>query len=450
MKIKSNRHFVSAVCIASIFYSASSMAADAFDFNSPWLLGDWGGYRNELSENGMDFFLNYSNEAASNIGGGYNSHSTVDYSDQTVAILNYDLNKTDNVNGVFSVAISNRNNKNLLNNNRLNDPRGTLTEQSQEIWGGGSVTRLARLTYIQRANILGQNFSLRVGKMSPAEDFFPTSCEFQSLMNCGTVPGISGIWYGWPVASWSAVTTWNITPDLYIRTGVYQKNPSDNTNARAQSLSFKGGTGEIYPTLIGWTPRWGSNNLAGNYFIGVAYSNVNGYDVYEGASGGVEALNPDKGYKQHNNKLSAWARFEQQVTGHSGDQPQGLTLFANGVLNDKSTTVLQYAYGGGLYYRGPFESRPDDLIGLASTWVKINSRWSKNRAIANSLSGISDYDNPAYIPPGSGSLTTEIFYRWQATDWISFQPNLQYYHSPGGVKNVPDAWVVGLRSSITF
>lgn len=120
------------------------------------------------------------------------------------------------------------------------------------------------------------------------------------------------------------------------------------------------------------------------------------------------------------------------------------------MLNDKSTTVLQYAYGGGLYYRGPFESRPDDLIGLASTWVKINSRWSKNRAIANSLSGISDYDNPAYIPPGSGSLTTEIFYRWQATDWISFQPNLQYYHSPGGVKNVPDAWVVGLRSSITF
>ncbi|WP_373890224.1 hypothetical protein [Klebsiella variicola] len=166
MKIKSNRHFVSAVCIASIFYSASSMAADAFDFNSPWLLGDWGGYRNELSENGMDFFLNYSNEAASNIGGGYNSHSTVDYSDQTVAILNYDLNKTDNVNGVFSVAISNRNNKNLLNNNRLNDPRGTLTEQSQEIWGGGSVTRLARLTYLQRANILGQNFSLRVALLN--------------------------------------------------------------------------------------------------------------------------------------------------------------------------------------------------------------------------------------------------------------------------------------------
>ncbi|HCF2479863.1 TPA: porin, partial [Pseudomonas aeruginosa] len=39
-------------------------AAEAFDPNSKWMLGDWGGKRTELLEKGYDFKLEYVGEAA--------------------------------------------------------------------------------------------------------------------------------------------------------------------------------------------------------------------------------------------------------------------------------------------------------------------------------------------------------------------------------------------------
>ncbi|GAB7263165.1 hypothetical protein DZJ_48510 [Dickeya ananatis] len=175
------------------------------------------------------------------------------------------------------------------------------------------------------------------------------------------------------------------------------------------SLTFSGGQGEIYPVLLGWHPHWGPNKLVGNYFIGAFYSNVTADDVYEGKNGGAEALNPSAGYKQHNNKRAAWIYLDQQLTGPGGESKQGLKAFINGEMNDKSTSVLQYAYGAGVYYTGLFESRPDDIIGLASTYIKINDRWSQNRIIANEISGLTDYSNPRYLPPGSGELSVEVF-----------------------------------------
>ncbi|MDR6358221.1 porin [Pseudomonas psychrotolerans] len=326
--------------------SVPVMAAEALAADSPWLTGDWAGKRNELSEQGFIFGLFYVNELAANVKGGYDQRTALVTSDQTTALFNYDLSKKMGVDGEFSLVLTNRNNHQLLSNTRLNDPRtGTLPNLSQEVWGFGSVTRLTRLTYKQ--NFFDKKLTVRVGKMTPTEEYFPSTCEFQSLVNCGTVPGISNIWYGWPISTWAISTTYHITPDWYIKVGAYQQSPLTTRNERRMSLSTRGSEGQIYPILLGWRPHWGERKLAGNYFIGAYYSNVDAPDVAAGAAGGMEASNPAAGFKSHHGKYAAWAFFEQQLTGPGGDSKQGLRVFVNAEINDKATSVLHYGYGAG-------------------------------------------------------------------------------------------------------
>lgn len=448
MIVMRKRVMVSLLALSG-FYSISASAYDVLDKDSPWALGDWGGMREELNKKGFSFGLQYHNEIASNVAGGYDTRTTLGTSDQTTLLFNYDLSKMTTVDGQFNVILTNRNNHRLITTERVNDPRsGTLPNLTQEVWGYGSVNRITRLTYTQ--GIADRKFQFTFGKMTPTADFFPSYPEFQSLLNSGTVPGISPIWYGWPIGSWGADFTWNISPEIYLRAGVFQQNPELTKNDKGMSLTFSGGQGEIYPVLLGWRPHWGEKKLAGNYFIGAFYSNVTADDVYEGANGGAEAFNPAAGYKKHNNKHAAWFYLDQQLTGPGDGSKKGLKGFINGEINDKNTSILHYAYGAGLYYTGLFENRPDDMLGVASTYIKINDRWSQNRTIANELTGVSDYSDPTYLPPGGGELSTELFYRIKATGWLTIQPNIQYYHSPGAVKNVPDALVIGLQTKIDF
>ncbi|RZI67969.1 MAG: porin, partial [Pseudomonas sp.] len=50
------RH-ASALSLAALEFASCAHAAPAFDSASPWMLGDWGGKRSELSEQGYDFKL---------------------------------------------------------------------------------------------------------------------------------------------------------------------------------------------------------------------------------------------------------------------------------------------------------------------------------------------------------------------------------------------------------
>jgi porin len=120
------------------------------------------------------------------------------------------------------------------------------------------------------------------------------------------------------------------------------------------------------------------------------------------------------------------------------------------VVNDPKTELLQRAYGAGFYYTGLFAGRPQDMLGFATSVVKVNDRWNTSRRAANASNGINDYNNPGYLPLADKENTTELFYRFNATKWLSVQPNLQYIKAPGGVKDVPSATVLGLRFNLSI
>lgn len=429
---------------------ATGVNATAFDSESPWALGELNGLRPQLANIGISLGLFYLNETASNIYGGYEDRKKTVSSDQTTLALDYNLSKQWNINGVWSLAITNRNNHTLLTTDRLNDPRGPATNLSQEVWGGGSFTRITHLTYQQ--NFADDALSIRIGRMSPTEEFFPNGphvCDFQALLACGTVPGLNNIWYGWPVASWGAAATWHINPEWYIKAGIYQQNPKDLEKSRAWSFSSSGGKGETFPVLLGWTPKWGDKQYQGNYFLAAFYSNVNTPDVYESETGGAQASSTDGKFKERNNRKAIWGYFSQQLTGPGGNSQQGLNAFINAEINDRETSNIHYAYGGGAFYTGLFDSRPQDFLALAFTAAKINTRWAKNLRLNNEINGLNASD-AGFFPSVSQEQTTELFYRVQATPWLYVQPGLQFYHNPGAVNSVKDAWVAGFRTGVSF
>ncbi|MFG6432981.1 carbohydrate porin [Roseateles sp. LYH14W] len=433
--------FRTLIAAAITLGTASAMAQpmQAFSADSPFMLGDLAGARTEMGKSGLFFGLFYVTEFATNAKGGYNEDRVTERSDQTTALLNYSLMPKHGIDGEFSIVITNRNNGDLLSLTRLNDPRtGTLPNLSQEVWGYGSVSRLTRLTYNQ--HFADRTLRVRVGKMTPTEEFYPTTlgCEFQSLINCGAVPGVSSIWYGWPISTWSAMGEVKFNSNWYARAGVYEQNPDTTKTSRGFSLSNRGAQGQIVPVLVGWRPSVGEKKMAGNYFAGVYYSNVKSADLSDSSV-------------QRNSKKTLWAYGEQQVTGPGGDSPQGLRLFASAVVNDSRTEVLQKAYGAGFYYMGLFDSRPQDMLGFSVAAVKINDRFTASRAAVNLANGlVGDFSSHDYLPLGSREVTAELFYRMNLAKWISVQPSIQFIKAPGAIKQVPSATVFGLRMNVAI
>jgi porin len=67
--------------------------------------------------------------------------------------------------------------------------------------------------------------------------------------------------------------------------------------------------------------------------------------------------------KVHDGKHSFWLNAQQQLT-QQDDPKRGLYVSFNAVVNDKATTFVQSTQQLALWYKGPFDSRPNDSIGF--------------------------------------------------------------------------------------
>ena len=118
-----------------------------FEAGQQGLLGDMLGIRPILEENGFHYNLGYLNEMAYNAGGGYDHDKHLAYIDQ-VALT---LPRIWSAGPAYRMRVSkgnivNRNHDDNLTTKRLQDPRVSFNDLSQESWGGGSITRLGWLT----------------------------------------------------------------------------------------------------------------------------------------------------------------------------------------------------------------------------------------------------------------------------------------------------------------
>ena len=428
------------VCLGGAMLVAPQVQAySALDGDSPWMLGDWGGKRTALEEQGISFTLGYVSESAWNAAGGYNHDRTARYSDQWTLGTTLDLDRLFSIpNATFQFSLTDRNGRDITRD-RLVDPRSGALSSTQEVWGRGQTTRITQLWYQQ--SYFDNTLDIKLGRIPVGGDFASIDSQFQNLALGSGQPGnwAGGIWYNWPVSQWAGRVRLNMTPEWYAQVGVFNQNPSNLEVSNALDLKHSGTTGTLVPVELGWTPRLGAQQLPGKYAIGGYYSSAPANAVY------LENDNGDP--RQESRRYGAYFVAQQQVTAHEGDVHRGMTLTFQGIYNDRQTANVDRYLSAAMSYVGPFDARPKDDMGVGLAWVHVNDDVTRSQRRNNTGQA---FGSVLYSPVQGSEYDMEVYYGFHMSPWLTLRPNIQYMVHPGGVTDVDNALVGGLKVQATL
>ncbi|MBO3659228.1 carbohydrate porin [Acinetobacter haemolyticus] len=432
--------------LCSLTASTYIYADEFYSQNRQYLLGDWNGKRNNLSDHGIDFNLSFTNETATNIDGGFNDDSTVRNANQWTFGTTLDLEKLSGwQNTQAKISISKRDGRSL-STDRIADPRTGQFSNVQEISGRGPVWRLSQAS-IQKG-FEQQGITVKLGRMNMGEDFNSAPCEFQNLTLCGSQVGktVSELWYNWPITVWAANIKYDVNSASTLALGMYESNPENTKRSKGFNLSTDGSKGVLIPVEWVWRPQ--PNGLNGIYRFGAFYSTADAIDVLRDAQGEAQLLAQQR--QVHSGKYNSWFVAQQQLKQHSDDPKRGLTLFLNLNINDKATSELLGSQQIALQYKGLFDARPNDSIGLGVSRTEVNKQLRARQRLENEINQITDYQNPSYVPIQYDETNVELNYTFNWSPSVMLRPNLQFVHQAGGLKEIKDAWVFGLTTRLNF
>lgn len=448
MKKKNNAQLICQLsAVAAMMLAGSAHAADAFSADSKWMTGDWGGERTKLIEQGIDIKADFVGEMGANLHGGYNDDKTARWSQQFGLGVALDLEKLAGWGDTEAKIQFTRRDGRNISNDRIGDPRAGTLSSSQEVWGRGQTTRLTQLWIKQK--YFDSKLDVKAGYFGEGEDFNTFPCEFQNLAFCGSQAGnwATGIWYNWPIMQAAIRVKYNLTPELYAQIGAYNQNPSQLENNNRYKLSGSGTKGTLIPVELVWSPK--INNLPGEYRVGYYKSTAKADDVREDEDGN-DAATTGNAYRSHSSKDGYWLVVQQQLTSHNGDASRGLNIAANATFHDKETNVVDNYQSLMFVYKGPFDARPKDDVGIGFSRIHVNEDVKKNSELVNAANGVTDYDDPLFAPLRSTEYNYEVNYGFHVTNWLTVRPNLQYITHPGGVDEVDNALVAGLKIQSVF
>ena len=99
---------------------------------------------------------------------------------------------------------------------------------------------------------------------------------------------------------------------------------------------------------------------------------------------------------------------------------------------------------GGFNYTGLIPSRDEDVFGIGVVWANVSDDMRRQQRADRDIN-----DSP--VPAISDhEIAVEMTYYADITPWWSIQPDIQYIIHPGGSSELPNAFMIGLRSSLTF
>jgi porin len=418
--------------------SAAPAPALADAAPTPWLFGDWGGERTKLQNQGINFQLGYVSEVALNATGG--TETEITNTDQWTAGVTLDLNKLFGLSGAtFQTTFTQRSGRNLTDDANL----GTL-QQVQEVFGRGQTTRLTQFWFDQSFD--KGLVDWKTGRMPFGDDFASFSCDFMNLTFCGADPGnlVGDYIFNWPISQWATRVKVSLGSTGYVQAGAYDVNPRylDRDDALLP-VFFSGSTGALIPVEFAWTPTFAHGSLPGSYKFGVWYDTSTADDVVDDINGNPIALTglPPM---QHHGRYGGYINFQQQVLRTSPVDPkQGLQVFLNAVFADDRTSTTDRQIAGGLVLTGPFDSRPQDAIGLAAGLTHVNGRVADSEQEQNDA-GLGP------VPVQGTEYAFELYYTFQVTEGLLLRPNIQYVVNPGGTDDNANALILGLKTSANF
>ncbi|MGH7953512.1 MAG: carbohydrate porin [Limisphaerales bacterium] len=430
-----------------------------------YLLGDWGGWRTDLSKHGVDFEFFYAGSVANNLDGGKKTGSLY----QGALLMTLDLDSEKLVGyegGTFHAGALWLNGAKPFSDDYVGDlNKVNLVDFPNSF-------RLWELWYQQQ--FFGGKFSFKFGDLVVDHDFivpdyynslasinFLNQTFFYPTMafDVYDVPGFPPQHHGLPSTPYAApgvVARWAPAPQFYAQAAVYSGDPDQTSSGTRFNLSETEGALSYYEIGYHLNQQKDDTGLGGSYKLGAWFHTGDFDDVYDGVfsaaltAGGFPAS--PVGLHQYN--YGAYFLAEQQLYREIGkDDPaqQGLVGFFRVAGAPADRNLAQFGVDGGLVYKGLIPKRDWDTLGLAASYLEISDDIRHAQRDINTLA-VGLGGSPPFAKLADYEGVIELNYKAQLTAWWTIQPSLQRVFHPGGriSADIPDAWVFIVQTTLRF
>lgn len=436
---------------------------------------DTGGWRSKLEQAGVQLTLTYYGDAFANPWGGVKQG--LGYDGRFAAIIDADLSKLIGWSGAkFHTSLH------FIHGTQFS----TINLQNLALVSGIEAPPSARLFNLWIEQNFGSNINLRLGQFGVGQEFVvsPTAGLFvNAAFGWPVLPAVNLPSGGpaYPEATPAVRLTWKPNDQVTFRAAIFNGDPAGPGNQNPvyrdpygvafrvndpplliTELAFAHNqdrtAGQEHPheegiraqrrTRDGHGRSTSILDLPGSIKIGGWLHTAQFADQRYNTQGGLLAISGTP--LMHSGNVTIYGLIDQMLW-RNGERELNAFLRVAGTPRDRN--FLSYYVDTGFSYKGPIDARPDDLIGFAVSYSRVSPQAAAYDLDLEALTG-------SPMPIRNYETAVELTYQMQLADDWYVQPTLQYIINPGGhVPNpadpsgrsaIPNAFVVGLRTFLSF
>lgn len=390
--------------------------------NQQYMLGDWGGERNKLADEGVTFDLNNIGDFQSNVAGSGAHYAT--YFGRLRASSDIDFNKLANFDGELFISGvwqygPNLSGQYLHVNTLTSSIAGIETKRLDQFW--------------YQQGLFSDLFKVKIGQLAAVNDFGATDF-FDILFNdeLGYAPNaLFATRQPFSPSGKPGVEVWSdlsvVTPGLYAKAGIFTANDNPYIPDKF-GIEYDNDFdhGWVASGEVGYVEQ--HTQYAGLYKVGINVNNLS-------------YVNPATGQTYHGD-YTPYGLVEKTVF-HPVDSAgklvlnKGLDLLLEAVGSPGDRNALEYEVLLGGRYTGLIPGRDQDKIGFGLIYSENGSAYSQAYAATHGH-GL------------GGETTVELDYQINPVAWFSFQIDNQVIIDPGGDSHRSSIDVIGLRTIFRF
>jgi porin len=407
------------------------------------LLGDLGGIRTNLENQGIYLLLDATAEFAGNVSGGVKQGATS--ANQVAFEADIDWQRLAGFTGLSTHVI-------FVNRSGYSDSLiiGDNVAPVQEIYGASGNVLVHLVSAYAELTLLGQRLDIAAGQMNVENDFAssPLYCNFMNNALCGDPKALPAGDLGhsaFPDGVWAGRIRVRPTPDTYIETGVYEVNQGLYTNqyfSTGFQTNMSQDSGVYVPVEVAYQPSIGADRLVGHYKVGFGYDSTLYKSFYNALA--TAPGQPEPG-KSHN--FQFWVLVDQMLVRQGAGDQDGVIALAGFAHNNPNVSAFAEQYFVGVIDRSFWRARPQDTIGLLFNYNTMSGTLGAVQAeqaafglpFSNGATGVQTHE-----------MILEVNYNIHAYRGVDFRPEFEYVFRPNAQSNIRNAAVLGFKANVQF
>ena len=407
------------------------------------LLGDLGGIRTNLENQGIYLLLDATAEFAGNVSGGNKQGATS--ANQVAFEADIDWQRLAGVTGLSTHVI-------FVNRSGYSDSilLGDSVAPVQEIYGASGNVLVHLVSAYAELTLLDQRLDIAAGQMNVENDFAssPLYCNFMNNALCGDPKALPAGDLGhsaFPDGVWAGRIRVRLTPDTYVETGVYEVNQGLYTNqyfSTGFQTNMSQDSGVYVPVEFAYEPSIGADRLVGHYKIGFGYDSTLYKSFYSALATVPGQPTPNK---SHN--MQFWVLVDQMLIRQGAGDQDGIIALAGFAHNNPNVSAFAEQYFVGAIDRGFWRARPQDTIGLLFNY----------NTMSGTLGAVQTEQAEFGLPFSNGAtgvqtheMVLEANYSIHVYRGVDFRPEFEYVFRPNAQTNIRNAAVLGFKVNVQF